>query len=339
MIRTGPLNCISDVGGITVGHAEDQSVRTGTTVILCDPPCIAAVDIRGGGPGTREVAALDPSCMIERIDGISLSGGSVYGLAAADGLVGWLAEHGRGLQVAGACVPIVPGLILFDLNNQGNKDWGGRAPYSALARVAAERAAAGSAQGSVGAGFGALCGDLSGGLGTASTVLIDPPTYTVGALAVVNAYGSAVHAADGGFWAAPYLADGDLGDAVTPWVTTAAERDAIQGTRASQAQAGANTTLVVVATDARLSKAQAQRLAIMAQDGLARAVRPVHTPYDGDSVIALATGAKALHKPIEDLYRLGHFAADAVARAIVRALFYADGMAPWPSYRMRFGAF
>ncbi len=284
-----PQDRITDIAGLRVGNAEDRRVRTGTTVLLPDEPVAVGVDIRGGAPGTRETAALDPCALVDRCHGIVLSGGSVFGLAAADGVTRWLAARGRGLALGPMHVPIVPAAILFDLLNGGDKSWGDEPPYRTLGIAAAEAAGVDVAVGRVGAGFGAVAGDRPGGLGTAAAEAASG--FRVGALVAVNSFGMPL--------------DDDLGRVPLPKAPLAA----------------ASTTIAIVATDLALDKAGCRRLAIMAHDGLARALRPVHTPYDGDTVFALATGAVAPDDPLPlSLGVAGTMAADVLARAIARAI-------------------
>ena len=291
-----PRNLLTDVPGLRVGHAHDATARTGVTVILPDAPCVCAVDVRGGGPGTRETDALAPDTLVDAIDALVLSGGSVYGLAAADGVAAWLGAQGRGFVLgsgAGAPPsPIVPAAILYDLANGGEKGWGLEPPYRALGIAAAQAAGDTFALGSVGAGYGAAAGALKGGVGSASA---PPPTAdaaAVAALAAVNSFGSPV-GPDLRFLAAPFERETPAGwefgghgpsqvpagDAPSPW----SKLDP-----APRAQ----TTLAVVATDADLTPAEAGRLAVMAQAGLVRALRPAHTPFDGDVVFALVDRRK-----------------------------------------------
>jgi D-aminopeptidase len=330
---TGAHNFITDVAGVRVGHAEDQRLGSGATVVLFDEPAIAAADLRGGGPGTRESALLDPAMTVERIDAIALAGGSAFGLDAASGVQAWLRERGRGFAVRSARVPIVPAAILFDLLNGGNKDWGRYPPYRELGYQATASAAARFELGSAGAGLGATTVDLKGGLGSASAATRDGAI--VGALAVVNAAGSAVIAGGPHFWAGAFERNGEFGGRGLP---TAIAPEAL--TFRTKGQPGESTTLVVVATDAALTKPQAQRLAVMAQDGLARALRPVHTLLDGDIVFTAATGARPLADPIHALAELGALAADVVARAIARGVYEARAL-PFPgaavSWRDKFG--
>jgi D-aminopeptidase len=324
-------NLITDVAGVKVGHADDAQLGSGVTVIVFDQPAVASMDVRGGGPGTRESVLLDPAMTIERIDAITLAGGSAFGLDAASGVMAWLAEQGRGYPVRSARVPIVPGAILFDLLNGGDKDWGRYPPYRELGYSAAVAAAEEFSLGSVGAGLGATTVNLKGGVGSASATT---GGFTVGALAAVNAAGSVTVGSGPWFWAAPYELNSEFGGLGFP---SPLPRDALAPH--VKGRLGENTTLVVVACNAGLTKSQAQRLAIMAQDGLARAIRPIHTPLDGDVVFAAATGSRPLADPIADLAELGARAADVVARAIARAVYEAVPLpfpGALPSWRHRF---
>ncbi len=323
--RPGPRNAITDVPGLRVGQAADPRAWTGVTVILPDSPAVAACDIRGGGPGTRETDLLAPETLVERVHALCLSGGSAFGLDAASGVMEHLVAEGIGFAVGTARVPIVPAAILFDLLNGGDKAWQ-EPPYRTLARQACANAGLAVAQGNAGAGYGAKAGRLKGGLGTASLRVGDD---WVGALVAANPVGSVLHPGTMSFWAWPFERDGELGGQIPPGAPIP---DLAAWTDAALPQLGTNTTLAVVATDAPLSKADARRLAIMAQDGIARAIRPVHTPFDGDSVFALATGDGSGVDP-HRLARLGQAAADCVARAVARGVYEAESLGGFPSYR------
>jgi L-aminopeptidase/D-esterase-like protein len=323
----GPLNLITDVPGLKVGQAQDDKARTGVTVVLPDQPAVAGVDVRGGGPGTRETDALAPDTLVETVDAIVLAGGSVYGLAAADAVTAWLGAQGRGFSLALVPgvprAPIVPAAILYDLANGGDKDWGLEPPYRQLGLAAASHAAETFTLGTAGAGTGAMAGRLRGGLGSASIVSADG--LTIGALAAVNSFGSAIAPGGRAFWAAPFEIGAEFGG-VAPSAARAGPDD--WGLSKREAAARANTTLVVVAVDAILTPAGARRLAVMAQDGLARAIRPAHTPFDGDVVFVLSTGRKPLDGAgAGGLLHLGALAADCVARAIARGVHQARA---WP---------
>ncbi len=322
MIHTGPRNSITDVAGIRVGNAEAPELATGVTVVIPDRPAVAAADVRGGGPGTRETRALAAESVVQTIHGIALSGGSAYGLDAAGGVMHWLRGQGRGFEIGGTVVPIVPGAIIFDLATGGPKDWT-HPPWWELGLKAAGAVGESFALGNAGAGLGARAGGLKGGLGTASLRYDD---ILVGALAVVNAAGSVVIPGTRSFWAWWLEMAGEFGNQPHP-AAPPADLDYAYPT-----PAGTNTTLVVVATDATLSRPQAQRVATMAHNGLARSIRPVHSPLDGDTVFVLSTGAKPLPDPVAALGRLGMFAADTVARAVTRGVYEAEtlaGLAAW----------
>lgn len=327
-------NTLCDVAGIRVGHADDSRAGTGTTAILFDEPAVASVDVRGGGPGTRETDLLDPERTVERIDALALSGGSAFGLDAGAGVMAWLAENGRGFPVGTARVPIVPGAVIFDLMSGGDKAWGRYAPYRDLGYAAAAAAGSDVAQGSVGAGHGASTKNLKGGLGSASSPVRELGG-TVGALAVVNAVGRVTVGDGPHFWAAPFERNAEFGGlGPAPTILPDAFDLRVKG------EPGASTTLAVVATDVALTKMQARRLAVMAQDGLARAILPVHAPLDGDLVFAVSTGRVPLNDPIHDLTRLGHVAAMAVARAIAIGVHRAAALpfpGALPSWSDRFG--
>lgn len=327
-----PRNLLTDIPGIRVGHADDARAATGVTAILFDTPVVAAVDVRGGGPGTRETDLLDPARTVAAADAIVLSGGSAFGLDAASGVQAFLRETGRGYAVGTARIPIVPGAILFDLLNGGDKDWGRYPPYRELAYTAAGRAEVDFDLGSVGAGLGATTVNFKGGIGSASAVT--DAGYAIGALAAVNAAGSAVIGDGPWFWAAPFEQNGEYGGHGWPAATPPAAL--APRTKGAPRQ---NTTLVVVATDAGLSKGQARHLAVMAHDGLARAIYPVHTPLDGDVVFTAATGQRPLGNAVFDLAAIGAAAANVVARAIARAVFAAEALnAPpfLPAYKHKF---
>lgn len=319
MFRPGARNLITDVDGLGVGNATDHRLGSGSTVLLCDEPAVISGDIRGGAPGTREAAMLDPSCLVERADAVVLSGGSAFGLDAVQGVMDALRLQGRGFPVGSVRVPIVPGVILMDLLAEGDKDWGDRSPYAALGREALGAVSRDFELGRVGAGRGATCGDRLGGLGSASVVSDDD--LQVGALFAVNAVGSAYIPGTNTLWAWPFEQDGELGGQQPPTAPVSLQPDF-----PAAPSVGGNTTIGIVATNAPLTKAQCERVAIMAHDGLARALRPVHTPFDGDSVFVVATGtAQGVWSTIgpRELARIGALAADCVARAIGRGVYEA----------------
>jgi len=328
-------NLLTDIAGVRVGHADDARLGSGVTAVVFDRPAVAAMDVRGGGPGTREGALLDPANTVERIDAIALAGGSAFGLDAGAGIQGWLAEHGRGFELRGAIIPIVPGAIFFDLLNGGNKKWGRFSPYRDLGYIAAAAASTSFALGSVGAGLGANTANLKGGLGSTSAKTSDG--VSVAALAVVNAVGSVTIGDGPWFWAAPFEVDGEFGGRGMPATFTPDMlRMRIKG--GPSATPMENTTLAVVVTDAMLSKPQAKRLAVIAQTGFAHAIHPVHAPLDGDVVFAAATGERQID-PLAGLTELGMIAAQVTARAIARGVYAATALpfaAALPAWRERF---
>ncbi len=338
---------ITDVGGVLVGHHhrcdDDATVgdsaspgtgwACGTTVVVAPPGTVGAVDVRGGAPGTRETDLLDPSNSVRHVDAVVLSGGSAFGLAAADGVMTWLEERGRGVQMTGGTVPIVPAAVIFDLPVGA---WSAR-PDAGFGYSAADGAGPDAVVGCVGAGVGARAGVLKGGVGTASTVLASG--VTVGAIVVVNSAGEVLDPATG--W---------------PWMTELAAEFGLRTPTADQLAAYAarhrdasplNTTIAVVATDAALSPAGCRRVAVAAQDGLARAIRPAHTPLDGDTVFVLATGAVRVEPdpdtPVAMLPEtalttaVSTAAADCLARAVLAGVLAADPVAGIPTYRGMFG--
>jgi L-aminopeptidase/D-esterase-like protein len=334
VIRPGPTNLITDVAGLRVGNAEDHSIKTGVTVLTADKPFTASVNVMGGAPGTRETDLLAPDRTVQAVDAIFLSGGSAFGLDAAQGVSEALRAEGRGFSVHGTTVPIVPGAIIFDLANGGDKGWI-MSPYPALGAKALQAASEGFDIGTVGAGTGATLADLKGGLGSSSATY---GRYTVGALVAANPVGQVTVGDTPHFHAAPFEWDGEFGNlGPAPSVDPAT----MPPTKATQSEREA-TVIAIVATDAALSKAQAARLATMAQDGIARAVLPSHAPMDGDVVFAVATGAQPLpdgHGATIDLMHLGHLAAICLSRAIARGVYSANAAPddPRPTYRDRFG--
>ena len=318
-------NLLTDIPGVRVGHAGDAALASGVTAVIFDTPAVAAMDVRGGGPGTRESALLDPVNTVERIDALALSGGSAFGIEAGGGVQAWLAEQGRGFAIRDAVIPIVPGAVVFDLLNGGDKRWGRFAPYRDLGYAAAAAAGDDFALGSAGAGLGATTANLKGGLGSASATT--PGGVRVAALAVVNAVGSVTVGDGPWFWAAPFESGGEYGGrGLPPSFTPDMLTMRLKGGPA--ATAAENTTLAVVVTDAVLTKPQARRLAIIAQTGFARAIYPVHAPLDGDVVFAAATGEKPID-PLVGLTELGMVAANTVARAIARGVYEATAL-PFP---------
>jgi len=331
MAAPGPRNLITDVPGLFVGQAEDTAAITGVTVVLCEASAVASVDVRGGAPGSRETELLDPAALVERVDAIVLSGGSAFGLDAASGVMDGLAAMGRGFEVRGIRVPIVPAAILFDLAFPGRRHWTGEPPHRRLGRLALDQAEREFVLGNAGAGLGAKAGRLKGGIGSASLRLASG--VTVGALVAVNSWGSVVRPDCGRFWAAELALPGEI-DAQPPIHDTPLDPEDFSTCAASAA--GANTTIALVATDMPLDKAGCKRVAIMAQDGMAQAIRPAHTPFDGDTVFALSTGSGPLAGP-DQLALVGAAAASCLARAIMRSVIAAGPLGGFASWRQRWG--
>jgi D-aminopeptidase len=311
-------NLVTDVPGVLVGNAEDERAITGTTVVLFETPAVCAVDVRGGAPGTRETDLLAPERTVERVDAVVLSGGSVFGLDAGSGVVAGLAAAGRGFAIRDVRVPVVPGAILFDLLNGGDKAWGDTPPYRALGLAALAVAAADFQLGTTGAGFGATTADLKGGLGSASA--LTPSGVRVGAIVAVNAVGTANVGGTQHFWAAPFEHGHEFGGKGFPHALTA-DHLALRLKGGTPAQ---STTIALVATDLALTKPQCRHLAVMAQAGLARAIYPIHSPLDGDTVFAAATAHLEREVTPALLTEVGAIAANTLARAVARGVFEAD---------------
>ena len=311
----GPRNLITDVAGLSVGNAHDEGLQSGVTALVCAAPTVAAVHVQGGAPGTRETDLLRPENTVAAVDALVLSGGSAFGLDAASGVQAFLREHGRGFAVGDHRVPIVPAAILFDLGAAGETRWGRYPPYRELGHAAASAAGEDFALGSEGAGTGAITARFKGGLGSASAVLANG--VTVAALVAVNALGSPTIGHTRHFWAAPFESGDEFGGLglPSPWPADAADPVTKFGPAA-----GANTTIGIVATDAVLDTPRAKRLAISAHDGLARALWPAHTDYDGDLVFALATGGSDVTPSPLEAIELAAAAAAVMARAIARAI-------------------
>jgi L-aminopeptidase/D-esterase-like protein len=303
-------------------------------VLLADEPASAVCDVRGGAPSTRDTEGLNLVSLVDAVDAITLSGGSAFGNDAPSGVAAFLRGQGRGFEIAPGAprVPIVSGAILFDLANGGDKEWGDEPPYRALGRKACENASLDFALGNAGAGFGATAGIYKGGLGSASAVADD---ITVGAIVAVNSVGSPLIPGTDVFWAFPFERNREFGGRRLKG-DVAFDPDLppdMKGARPLE-----NTTIAIVATDAQMSRVELQRLAIMAADGFARALRPVHTPFDGDIVFAVSTGKHALPgiRPRE-IMRVGSIAADCLARAIARGVYEAKSLGNAKSYREFFG--
>jgi len=310
-------NLITDIDGVLVGSADDAKLVSGVTVVLFDEPAVASIAINGGAPALRDTALLEPEMTVERVDGFVLSGGSAFGLDAAGGAMAYLASVGRGFEHRGARVPIVPGASLFDLLNGGDKAWGRMAPYWELGFKAAATAAPSFALGAAGAGYGATTYDLKGGLGSASAVTSSG--FRVGALVAVNSVGRATRGESLHFWAAPYEREAEFGGLgfgpkeIDDHLTLRLKSDT-----------PSSTDLAVVVADAALTTTQLKRVAMMAQDGLALALRPAHAPMDNDVVFAAATGRSSVAPDLRDLTEIGMLAAECVARAVARGVYEAS---------------
>jgi L-aminopeptidase/D-esterase-like protein len=326
-----PLNLLTDIEGVAVGHATDLSLGSGVTAIVFDEPAVASGSVLGGAPGGRDTALLDPSMTVQAVDAFVLSGGSAFGLDAAGGVQAGLREIGRGLQVRTARVPIVPQAILIDLLNGGNKDWGLYSPYRDMGYAAFKAAAKGAFDlGTVGAGTGATTATFKGGIGSASART--SAGHTVAALMAVNAMGAVTVAEGPHFWAAPFEQDGEFGGLGLP--QNFDNRMRLKGRNVIA------TTIGVVVTDAVLGKPDVYRLSILAHDGLAHAVLPTHLPGDGDTIFSAATGAKPLRDP-SDFLEICHLATLVTARAVARGVYEATALPvpdAQPAWRDRFGS-
>ncbi len=338
-MKPGFKNLITDVPGIRVGNAQDDTLKSGSTVLLGDKPFIASVDVMGGAPGTRETDLLAPDKMIETIDALVLSGGSAFGLDAATGVQERLRQNGRGFALGPAVIPIVPAAIIFDLLNGGDKNWD-RNPYYSLGMKAYDNASETFDVGTAGAGTGALTAMHKGGLGSASFRL--DSGYTIGALVAANPIGSTTQPHTKNFWAAPFEINGEfggLGPALQAGITapeTSRKVIAMAKHGLHPNAAPTNTTIAIVATDAPLTKAECKRLATAAHDGIARAIMPSHTPHDGDLIFSLSTKPRKGETPV-DLMTLGNAAAHCVARSIARGVYLAtpaenDLLKAWSEY-------
>lgn len=323
---------ITDVPGVRVGRAEDRRIASGVTAVIFETPAVASVAILGGAPGGRDTGLLEPGRTVQEVDALVLSGGSAFGLDAMGGVQAALRAQGRGFEVGGVRVPIVPGAILFDLLNGGNKEWGAEPVYWHLGHAAALAAGSEVAEGNAGAGYGATTARLKGGLGTASARTAGG--FVVGAIVAVNAIGSPTIGDGPHFWAAPYERDGEFGGLGWPATPTSADL-----ALSLKGAVPANTTIAVVATDAVLAKAEAWRVAAMAGGGLAKAIRPSQAALDGDTVFAAATGRAARAPSAVEQVEIGALAEDCLARAVARAIFHAEALpfaGALPSWQERF---
>ncbi|WP_283195750.1 P1 family peptidase [Rhizobium sp. AN80A] len=326
------LNLLTDIEGLSVGHATDLGLGSGVTAIVFDRPAVASGVVLGGAPGGRDTALLDPAMTVTEVDAFVLSGGSAFGLDAAGGVQAGLRAMGRGFPVGNQRVPIVPQAILMDLLNGGDKDWGLQSPYRDLGYEAFRAAAKGSfALGTVGAGTGATTATVKGGLGSASAR--SSTGHTIAAIVAVNALGSATMGEGPHFWSAPFEQDNEFGGLGLPEMIDA--RDTAMRLKGMNTTA---TTIGAIVTDAVLTKAQAHRLAVMGHDGFARALLPAHLPLDGDTIFSAATGARALGG-LPEFLELCHLATLVMARAIARGVYEATALAvegAQPAWRDRF---
>ncbi len=333
MARPGPDNSLCDVAGLSIGCAEDHAALTGVTVIAPDARAVCGVDVRGGGPGTRETDALAPENLVDAVDAVVLAGGSVYGLAAADAVAAAMGAAGKGFGLVDLPgvprSPVIPAAILYDLANGGDKAWGEAPPYAALGRAGDAARARTLRIGNVGAGIGAMAGALKGGQGSASIVTGDG--FTIAALACVNSWGSTTMPGQRAFWAWAHEIGAEFGG-VKPDPSLSFDAEDWSGAKAAS-QPRANTTIACVAVDAALTPAEARRMAQMASAGLARAIRPVFAPFDGDVVFALSTAQRpAPAQRALAVARFGALAADCLARAVARGVWAAEsagGRAAW----------
>ncbi len=315
-------NLLTDLAGVRVGHAHDARLASGVTAIVFDTPNVASAVTHGGAPGARDTTLLEPEMTVRGVDAVLLSGGSVFGLDAPGGAISLLRQQGRGITIGAINVPIAVAAIVFDLMNGGDKNWGRMPPYWELGWQATETARGGPfALGTVGGGYGATTANLKGGLGSVSAVTASG--FAVGAIAVVNAVGSAVIADGPHFWGAACEVGAEFGALGLP---AHLPREAL---RLRMKGAVPSTTIALVVTDAALTKPQAKRLALMADDGLARALRPVHAPMDGDTVFAVATLQKPMRDEVLELTDIATTAADCLTRAVARGVFEATAL-PFP---------
>lgn len=333
-MHIGQRNLITDVPGLMVGNASSDKHKTGVTVLTAENPFIASVDVMGGAPGTRETDCLAPENLVSDVDALVLSGGSAFGLDAASGVADALAAQGRGFQVGPVRVPIVPSAIVFDLINGGDKSWS-QNPYRELGAEALRNCAENFQLGTEGGGGGATTANLKGGLGSASVVLDNGAT--VGALVVVNPHGSVVVPGSDAFWAAPFEVNDEFGNR-----GMAANFDPLAMPVNEKLEAfleRANTTIAIVATDLELDKAACKRFATTAQDGIARAIVPSHTAFDGDLVFGVSTRARTCQDSAADIMMLGHAGSVCLSRAIARAVFHASARADdtLPTWQERWG--
>ena len=315
----GPKNLITDVPGILVGNSEDCVLKSGVSVLTSLNPMTASYSVMGGAPGTRETDLLEPDKTVHGINAVVLSGGSAFGLDATNGVTEHLRLKGRGFAMGPVNVPIVPTAIIFDLLNGGNKSWI-KNPYPELGRQAIKNASENFYIGSYGAGFGATTGQLKGGLGSASSVLSNGTI--VGALVIVNAMGNIIDPISGKFWAAPFEFEDEYGGYGPP--PHAIQGSMLKYSKINAVKEGANSTIGIVATNSKITKAEAKRIATSAHDGFSRAIIPSHLPYDGDLIFAVSTGEQDKANSNEQFAELCHASSVTTSRAIARAIYHAS---------------
>jgi L-aminopeptidase/D-esterase-like protein len=333
MARPGPFNSLGDVQGLSIGCAEDANALTGVTVIVPDERAVCAAEVLGGGPGTRETDALASKNLVDAVDAIVLAGGSVYGLGAADGVAAAMGAEGRGFALVDLPgvprSPVIPAAILYDLANGGNKAWGDAPPYAALGKRAYAARSREVKLGNAGAGLGAKAGALKGGQGSASVVTSDG--FTIAALACVNSWGSTTVPGSRAFWAHVFEIDAEFGGVKPDNISIDTED---WGGAKFTTTPRTNTTIACIAIDADLTPSEAKRVAQMASAGLARAIRPVFAPFDGDVMFVLATAQKQTPEPRPlAIARFGAAAADCLARAIARGVYAAETIGPHIAWR------
>ena len=336
-MKPGGRNLLTDVDGLRVGNVDDVKLRSGVTAIVCDAPATASCHVMGAAPGTRETDLLAPENTVETVNGIILTGGSAFGLDAAGGAQSALKEEGLGLRLQDHIIPIVPAAVIFDLPNGGDKDWGKYSPYRELGYKAVRNASAEFTIGSAGAGFGAITAGLKGGLGSASIQL--ESGFTIAALIAVNTVGSVTIGQTPHFWAAPFEIGAEYGGMGLPHPLPPDATDLVLKFH-GRSDPGANTAIGVIATDARLTKAQLKRLAMSAHDGIARAVWPSHSIYDGDTIFTLATGTAGRSPSAAELLEINAWASATTARAIARGVHEAATAIQgeiYPAWRDKFG--
>ena len=333
MFYAGKNNLITDVDNILVGNAEDKNVGTGVTVLIPPIGSTAAADVRGGAPGTREVGALNPYNLVDTIDAIVLSGGSAWGLEAASSAANFIGKSGRGFKTTENIknVPMVPAAILFDLSNGGSKDWGDTPPYNKLGIEAASKASIKFKLGNIGSGYGAKAGSLKGGLGSAS--FENEEGLKVGGLFAVNSFGSVVNSETGQFWAASDELNNEFGGMGAPQDLP---EDILAGSSIGHALEKSNTTIGIVATNAKLDSKTAKRIAIMSHTGMARAIRPIHTPVDGDVIFVVSTNTFDRELTYREINEIGELGARVCSRSISRAIYEAEKLYEMQSWKDRY---